>query len=47
MVETAQCLAKNLNGELRDETRSVMTGQTLEHCRNRIREIERKQLTHA
>lgn len=47
MVETAQCLVKNLNGELRDETHSVMTSQTLEHCRNRIREIERKQLTHA
>lgn len=47
MVETAQCLVKNLNGELRDETHSVMTAQTLEHCRNRIREIERKQLTHA
>ena len=47
MVETAQCLVKNLNGELRDETHSVMTAQTIEHCRNRIREIERKQLTHA
>lgn len=44
MVETAQCLVKNLNGELRDETRSVMTSQTLEHCRQRIREMERKQL---
>ncbi|MGK0442020.1 MAG: cell division protein ZipA [Pseudohongiellaceae bacterium] len=47
MVETAQCLVKNLNGELRDETHSAMTSQTLEHFRNRIREIERKQLTHA
>lgn len=47
MVETAQCLLKNLNGELRDETHSVMTSQTIEHCRQRIRDIERKQLTHA
>ena len=45
MVETAQCLVKNLGGELRDESRSVMTMQTLEHCRQRIREIERRQLT--
>jgi cell division protein ZipA len=45
MVETAQCLVKNLDGELRDESRSVMTLQTLEHCRQRIRDAERRQLT--
>lgn len=45
MVETAQCLVRNLNGELRDEAHSVMTAQTLEHCRARIREFERRQLT--
>jgi cell division protein ZipA len=45
MVETAQCLVKNLGGELCDESRSVMTRQTLEHCRQRIREFERRQLT--
>lgn len=45
MVETAQCLVKNLGGELRDESRSVMTLQTLEHCRQRIRDAERRQLT--
>ena len=45
LVETAQCLVKNLNGELRDESRSVMTAQTLEHCRQRLIEFERRQLT--
>jgi len=45
MLETAQCFAKNLNGELKDENRSVMTSQTIEHCRQRIREFERKQLS--
>ena len=45
MVETAQCLAKNLNGELYDESRSVMTAQTLEHSRQRIRDFERRRLT--
>jgi len=45
MVETAQCLVKNLGGEMRDESRSVMTLQTLEHCRQRIRDSERRQLT--
>lgn len=44
MVETAQCLVKNLNGELLDESRSVMTTQTLDHCRQKIRDFERKQL---
>jgi cell division protein ZipA len=45
MVETAQCLVKNLAGEMRDESRSVMTLQTLEHSRQKIRELERRQLT--
>ncbi|WP_110190389.1 cell division protein ZipA, partial [Pokkaliibacter plantistimulans] len=46
MLSTAQCLAKNLNGELKDENHSVMRPQTIEHCRQRIREFERRQLTH-
>lgn len=45
MVETAQVLVKNLHAELRDEAHSVMTPQTLEHCRQRIRDFERRQLT--
>ena len=43
MLETAQCVVRNLGGELKDERRSVMTAQTIEHCRQRIREFERKQ----
>ncbi|MEC7377990.1 MAG: cell division protein ZipA, partial [Pseudomonadota bacterium] len=34
---------RNLGGDLKDERRSVMTPQTIEHCRQRIREFERKQ----
>lgn len=45
MVETAQVLVKNLQGDLRDEGQSVMTPQTIEHYRQRIRDFERKQLT--
>ena len=43
MMETAQTVVRNLGGELKDENRSVMTAQTIEHCRQRIREFERKQ----
>lgn len=42
MLETAQCVVHNLGGELKDERQSVMTAQTTEHCRQRIREFERK-----
>ncbi|WP_375176822.1 cell division protein ZipA [Marinobacter mobilis] len=42
MLETAQCVVRNMGGEMKDERRSVMTGQTIEHCRQRIREYERK-----
>jgi cell division protein ZipA len=45
MVETAQVLVKNLHAELRDEAHSAITTQTLEHCRQRIRDFERRQLT--
>lgn len=44
MVETAQCVVTNLSGEMKDERRSDMTPQTLEHCRQRIRDFERRQL---
>src|SRR5690606_5535519 len=36
MVETAQCIVKNLGGELLDEAHSAVTLQTLEHARQRI-----------
>ena len=42
METVAKVMAHNLGGELKDEHRSVMTAQTLEHCRQRIREFERK-----
>jgi len=45
MLETAQCLAKNLNGELRDELHSTLTGQTIEHQRQKIRDFERRKMS--
>ncbi|KKL10766.1 hypothetical protein LCGC14_2552540 [marine sediment metagenome] len=45
MAQTAHSLQVQLGGELKDENRSVMTQQTLEHSRQRIREFERKQLS--
>jgi len=47
MVETAQVLVKNLEGSLLDESRSVMTAQTLEHYRQRVRDYERRHLSKA
>lgn len=40
MLDTARAIAARLNGELRDDQRSVMTNQTIEHCRQRIRQFE-------
>lgn len=45
MLETAQCVADNLSGDLLDDTRSVATKQTLDHIRQRIRDLERLLLT--
>ena len=45
MLETAQCLATNLGGEVRDDQRSVMRPQTIEHCRQQIRDFERRNMT--
>lgn len=44
MADTARAIAETLKGELKDEQRSVMTRQTLEHCRQRIRDFERTRL---
>ncbi|WP_349569942.1 cell division protein ZipA [Azotobacter salinestris] len=46
MVAAARKLAQELNGELKDDQRSVMTAQTIEHYRQRIVDFERRQLTH-
>ncbi|MCL6415550.1 cell division protein ZipA [Aestuariirhabdus sp. Z084] len=45
MATAAQTIARELDGELKDESRSVMTQQTLTHCKQRITEFERRQLT--
>ena len=39
MLSVANAIAQELNGEVRDETRSVMTPQTKEHCRQSITEF--------
>lgn len=44
MLETAQTLVRNLGGELLDERRSPMSDQTIAHCRQRIRDFERRRL---
>jgi cell division protein ZipA len=45
MIAAARKLSTELNGELKDDQRSVMTSQTIEHYRNRIAEFERRQLS--
>ena len=42
MLETAKTVARNLGGELLDESRSVLTRQAVEHARQQIRELERR-----
>lgn len=41
MLAVAQDVADSLNGELKDEHMSNMSIQTIEHCRQRIREYKR------
>ncbi|MDF1820814.1 MAG: cell division protein ZipA [Alcanivoracaceae bacterium] len=43
MVSVSRRLAQGLGGELRDDQRSVLTPQTVEHMRQRIQEFERRQ----
>jgi cell division protein ZipA len=47
MLETAQAVARNLGGDVLDESRSVLTRQTLEHCHQQIRDLERRLLARA
>jgi cell division protein ZipA len=42
MLETARVVAKNLDGEMRDQSHSVFTPQTVEHCRQRIRDFSHR-----
>ena len=45
MLRTAETVARRLNAELRDENQSVMTQQTIAHCRSRITEFYRKRMS--
>lgn len=44
MLNVAQQLCATLDGELKDDHRNVMTAQTIEHYRQRIRDFELRQL---
>jgi cell division protein ZipA len=43
MLRAARKLAEGLNGVVCDETRSTLTGQVINHMRERISEFNRKQ----
>ena len=45
LVTTAASMAKRLDGELKDETRSALTKQTIEHYRQRIIDFTRRSFT--
>jgi cell division protein ZipA len=45
MLAVAQHTATTLGGDLRDESMSVMTAQTIEHCRLRIHDYTRKRMS--
>ena len=42
MVGTAKAIAAQIGGDLKDENRSALTNQTIEHGRQRVVEFERK-----
>lgn len=44
MIAAARKLAHELGGDLKDDQRSVLTAQTIEHYRQRIAEFERKRM---
>ncbi len=44
MLEVAQHLCDSLDGELKDDHRNMMTAQTIEHYRQRVRDFELRQL---
>jgi len=45
MLKAADAIKDKLNGDLKDEHRSVITRQTIEHCRQRIQDFELAQLS--
>ena len=44
MLSVINALKEELGGEIRDDQRSVFTIQTSEHCKNRIRDFQRRHL---
>lgn len=44
MLDAAQALRIALDGDLKDDNRSVMTAQTIEHYRQRVRDFDLRQL---
>ncbi len=46
MLQTAREIVETLDAELRDDQRNMMTGQTIEHYRQRVRDFELR-LLHA
>ncbi|MEE4298858.1 MAG: cell division protein ZipA [Pseudomonadales bacterium] len=45
MVTIARGIAARIGADLKDEQHSVMTAQTIEHCRQRVREFTRRQMS--
>ncbi len=45
MILSARAVAATLGGDVRDDTMSALTGQTIEHMKQRIADFVRKQLT--
>jgi cell division protein ZipA len=44
MLETAQAVARNLEGDVLDEARNPLSKQSLEHSRQQVRDLERRML---
>ena len=47
MIRSARKVAATLGGDIKDDTMSALTGQTVEHMKQRIADFARKQLTNA
>jgi cell division protein ZipA len=44
MLDVAQDLVGSLDAELRDDQRNIMSAQTIEHYRQRVRDFELQRL---
>ena len=47
MILSARTVAATLGGDVKDDSMSALTGQTVEHMKQRIADFARKQLTNA